>query len=114
MWKDDQVSKAAQVLKDLDNNVRDTAARLNTLTKARDELKWRLQVNCAHVFTPPMKGYEHEGGVCSKCSVGELYAPTLRQMHKDLIDTRFEDAIERADTANAIADQYIQHLSTQH
>lgn len=32
---------------------------------------------CTHKFTPPMKGYEHEGGQCQHCGINELYASTL-------------------------------------
>lgn len=31
-----------------------------------------------HVFTPPLKNYEHEGGTCTKCGINEVHAACQR------------------------------------
>lgn len=30
--------------------------------------------HCHHTFSPPVKGYEHEGGYCTECGINEVYA----------------------------------------
>ena len=40
------------------------------------------RVYCLHTFEPADKGYEHEGGHCSKCGINELYAHTLASWQK--------------------------------
>ena len=53
------------------------------IRKLEDELKHAKAVfnmlegerhDCDHVFSPPMKNYEHEGGICTKCGINEVYA----------------------------------------
>lgn len=29
---------------------------------------------CKHVFSAPIKGYEHEGAMCTECGINELHA----------------------------------------
>lgn len=33
---------------------------------------------CEHEFSPPIKGYEHEGGTCLHCGINEVYASTIK------------------------------------
>ena len=34
----------------------------------------RERMNCHHVFSKPIKGYEHEGGECELCGINEVHA----------------------------------------
>ena len=62
--------KVAQAQKALDLEI----AELRKLEASR--------VHCEHTFEPAVKGYEHEGGYCSKCGINELYAKTLKDWQK--------------------------------
>ncbi len=57
--------------------VRKCDIALRVARKNLDELK-QQQATCAHTFSDPIKGYEHEGGYCTECGVNELYAMTLK------------------------------------
>ena len=62
--------RVAQVQKTLDLET----AELRELESAR--------VYCEHTFEPALKGYEHEGGYCTRCGINELYAKTLKDWQK--------------------------------
>ena len=32
-----------------------------------------LRFQCDHEFAPALKGYEHEGGHCTKCGINEVF-----------------------------------------
>lgn len=36
------------------------------------------RATCKHVFSEPLKGYEHEGGMCVLCGINELHAFQLK------------------------------------
>ncbi len=56
----------------------------STLSQARARYRELLnqQADCVHDFAAPLRGWEHEGGVCKLCGVNELYAITLQQRKK--------------------------------
>lgn len=65
------------VIRELENKLVKERSLLNTLEAER--------INCDHKFSAPLKGYEHEGGMCELCGVGELYAGTLATMKAQLL-----------------------------
>lgn len=30
--------------------------------------------DCTHAFMPALRGYEHEGGYCTKCGINQVFA----------------------------------------
>ena len=36
---------------------------------------------CEHEFSPALKGYEHEGGHCTKCGINEVYWDCNKKYH---------------------------------
>ena len=51
---------------------REIAKRLAEQDAVIAELKsYRLE--CDHTFAPALKGYEHEGGHCTKCGINEVF-----------------------------------------
>ena len=60
--------------------------QINTAEKKRREIAQRLmeqdamiaelksyRFECDHDFAPALKGYEHEGGHCTKCGINEVF-----------------------------------------
>lgn len=50
---------------------REIAKRLkeqDDLIKELESYRWE----CNHEFSAPLKGYEHEGGHCTKCGINEV------------------------------------------
>ena len=60
--------------------------QINTAEKKRREIAQRLaeqdaviaelksyRFECVHDFAPALKGYEHEGGHCTKCGINEVF-----------------------------------------
>lgn len=41
--------------------------------RERLEQKLKSRFNCAHSFTKPLPGFEHEGGQCEYCGINEVY-----------------------------------------
>lgn len=55
----------------------------NIIVKAKQTLRMaeaeyaklkEYRKDCEHAFSPPIKGYEQEGGYCDKCGINEVYA----------------------------------------
>jgi hypothetical protein len=38
-----------------------------------------LRKSCKHDFTVALNGYEHEGGICKICGIGEIFSKTLKK-----------------------------------
>jgi hypothetical protein len=51
---------------------REIAKRLAEQDAAIAALKF-YRFECDHDFAPALKGYEHEGGHCTKCGINEVY-----------------------------------------
>ena len=45
--------------------------------KELESLRWE----CDHEFSPPLKGYEHEGGQCTKCGINEVMWDCNKKYH---------------------------------
>jgi hypothetical protein len=60
-------------IKQVDATNRELEFALRDMHKHRDML-YGERASCDHVFTPPLKNYEHEGGECKICGIGELHA----------------------------------------
>ena len=63
------------------NQARKTRRQIEQRLKEQDELieyLYELRLQCDHDFNPAQKGYEHEGGYCKKCGIGELQWSTIR------------------------------------
>ena len=54
---------------------RDVFAAEARVRQLKDDLHllMKQQMQCAHTFTPALKGYEHEGGQCTECGINEVY-----------------------------------------
>ena len=37
-----------------------------------------LRKKCDHTFSAPVRGYEHEGGICVKCGINEVHAACMK------------------------------------
>ena len=51
---------------------REIAQRLaeqDAVIRELESYRWE----CEHEFAPALKGYEHEGGHCTKCGINEVY-----------------------------------------
>jgi hypothetical protein len=51
---------------------REIAQRLAEQDAVIAELKF-YRFECEHDFAPALKGYEHEGGHCTKCGINEVF-----------------------------------------
>jgi hypothetical protein len=56
-----------------EKQVREQEEKLELLYGVVKELK-SYRSECRHIFSAPLKGYEHEGGYCTKCGINELAA----------------------------------------
>lgn len=66
----------ALTLNDQINQAHKTRRQIEQRLKEQDDLieyLYELRLQCQHDFEPAQKGYEHEGGCCKKCGIGELY-----------------------------------------
>lgn len=55
-------------------------AKTEAVLRIQREEQQRLmdsRVDCDHKFAAPFKGFEHEGGNCTKCGINAIYADTL-------------------------------------
>lgn len=63
--------------KDQINALRQTVAEHQAAISAANKqiaaLAERRITECAHEFSPPVKGYEHEGGTCIHCGINEVH-----------------------------------------
>ena len=61
---------------------RDIYGYQNQIEECRDEINelTDLALNvCDHVYSTPIKGYEHEGGTCIKCGLNQIYIACNRR-----------------------------------
>lgn len=70
-----KIEDAQKYLRQMQMRVREQEAFLEELEDQR--------ADCKHTFSKPLKGYEHEGGYCTKCGINEIYAPTHKKMVED-------------------------------
>ncbi len=61
------------MINQVDATIRELEVALRDMHKHRDEL-YLERALCDHVFTPPLKNYEHEGGECKICGINEVHA----------------------------------------
>lgn len=60
-------------IKQVDAKILELEWALRDMHKHRDKL-YLERAFCDHVFTPPLKNYEHEGGECKICGINEVHA----------------------------------------
>lgn len=65
-----QIEEAEYEIAQLQAVVRQWNQKLHDLKLQRSQ--------CTHKFSKPRAGYEHEGGTCSVCGIGEVYARSAR------------------------------------
>ncbi len=57
----------------VDAMIRELKSALADMNKYKEDLLLE-RAFCDHVFTPPLKNYEHEGGTCKLCGINEVHA----------------------------------------
>jgi DNA-directed RNA polymerase subunit RPC12/RpoP len=70
----DQIAHAELGLYRLRQRVKEQEQTIRELEMLRDR--------CDHKFTPPITGYEHEGGHCTHCGINELAAERTKVRYK--------------------------------
>lgn len=60
------------------NEIAQLEKTIAKLKHTKEQLTEELQATCAHVWNPPIKGYEHEGQTCAVCNVNDIFAPVIK------------------------------------
>lgn len=68
----DQITHAQKHLRQLQDRIAEQEQLIRVLEDLRAE--------CNHTWGVPVKGYEHEGVLCTKCGINDMYAPTHKRM----------------------------------
>jgi len=70
----DEIEAKRKEIAALEQSIGDRKRELTALENSR--------VKCAHTFSAAVRGYEHEGGHCTKCGINQLHADTLAWQYR--------------------------------
>lgn len=65
--------KFIDMIAPLEASIQKSESELAEMKKRLRILKERRVTECAHEFSPPYNGFEHEGGTCIHCGINEVY-----------------------------------------
>lgn len=110
MWTKEQVAVVMAEVNNEQQRLLEALREIKLRSVQNDDRRETAWANCPHEFSKPLKGYEHEGGNCIHCGIGELYAPTFQALqgkHK-VSDAPTEEQISSPE--QLVASQYLNTL----